>query len=156
VLAKQKENDRILGVCTPSSTLLLLTIMQAEIPGQEQDGYDAEPNFFHGMHQVRATADPSSFYSYSVHYSILKIPDHELNNALGVSKSSGSPRRRALILLHQPHLQLPLLPPSEPSYDTYSPGHPIMQRRSLSMFLLLRVKRCVRSTFITVFWASDA
>ncbi|KAG2345953.1 hypothetical protein BDR05DRAFT_97688 [Suillus weaverae] len=28
--------------------------MQAEIPGQEQDGYDTEPNFFHGMHQVRA------------------------------------------------------------------------------------------------------
>ncbi|KAG2749433.1 hypothetical protein P692DRAFT_201481176 [Suillus brevipes Sb2] len=26
-------------------------ILGAEIPGQEQDGYDAEPNFFHGMHQ---------------------------------------------------------------------------------------------------------
>jgi hypothetical protein len=32
--------------------------MQAEIPGQEQDGYHTEPNFFHGMHQVRAIADP--------------------------------------------------------------------------------------------------
>ncbi|KAG2054567.1 WD40 repeat-like protein [Suillus hirtellus] len=30
-------NDRILG---------------AEIPGQEQDGYDAEPNFFYEMHQI--------------------------------------------------------------------------------------------------------
>ncbi|KAG2113800.1 uncharacterized protein F5147DRAFT_34215 [Suillus discolor] len=26
-------------------------ILGAEIPGQEQDGYNAEPNFFHGMHQ---------------------------------------------------------------------------------------------------------
>jgi hypothetical protein len=32
--------------------------MQAEIPGQEQDGYDIEPNFFHGTHQVRSIADP--------------------------------------------------------------------------------------------------
>ncbi|KAG2104351.1 uncharacterized protein F5147DRAFT_762103 [Suillus discolor] len=30
------DNDRILG---------------AEIPGQEQDGYDADPNFFYGTHQ---------------------------------------------------------------------------------------------------------
>ncbi|KAG1863538.1 hypothetical protein DFJ58DRAFT_212814 [Suillus subalutaceus] len=36
----------------PSSTLSLLIVMQAEIPGQEQDDYDTEPNFFHGMHQV--------------------------------------------------------------------------------------------------------
>jgi hypothetical protein len=42
----------------PSSTISLLTCMQAEIPGQEQDGYDIEPNFFHGMHQVRSMADP--------------------------------------------------------------------------------------------------
>jgi hypothetical protein len=40
----------------PSSTVLLLIVIQAEIPGQEQDGYDAEPNFFQGMHQVRAPA----------------------------------------------------------------------------------------------------
>jgi hypothetical protein len=40
----------------PSSSLSLLTLTQAEIPGQEQDGYDTEPNFFHGMHQVRAIA----------------------------------------------------------------------------------------------------
>jgi hypothetical protein len=36
----------------------LLTCMQVEIPGQEQDGYDTEPNFFHGTHQVRSIADP--------------------------------------------------------------------------------------------------
>ncbi|KAG1799811.1 uncharacterized protein HD556DRAFT_1525091 [Suillus plorans] len=35
----------------PSSPLSLLTIMQAEIPGQIQDGYDAVPNFFHEIHQ---------------------------------------------------------------------------------------------------------
>jgi len=64
--------------------------MQAEIAGQEQDGYDTEPNFFDGMHQVRATADPSSFLPYIVPYSILKFPDHDLNNAMGVSKDSGS------------------------------------------------------------------
>ncbi|KAG1870530.1 hypothetical protein C8R48DRAFT_760617 [Suillus tomentosus] len=26
--------------------------MQVEIPGQEQDGYDAEPNLFQGMHEI--------------------------------------------------------------------------------------------------------
>jgi hypothetical protein len=40
----------------PSSTVLLLIVIQAEIPGQEQDGYDAEPNFFQGMHQVHTPA----------------------------------------------------------------------------------------------------
>ncbi|KAG1807958.1 uncharacterized protein BJ212DRAFT_1384588 [Suillus subaureus] len=34
----------------PLSTLSRLTVMQAEIPGQEQDGYDTEFNFFYGMH----------------------------------------------------------------------------------------------------------
>jgi hypothetical protein len=57
--------------------------MQAEIPGQEQDGYDAEPNFFHGMHQVRTTADPFSSISHIIHYSILNIPGHDLNSAIG-------------------------------------------------------------------------
>ncbi|KAG1799920.1 uncharacterized protein HD556DRAFT_76766 [Suillus plorans] len=32
--------------------------MQAEIPGQEQDGYDAEPNFFQGMHQHSQISRP--------------------------------------------------------------------------------------------------
>ncbi|KAG1863564.1 hypothetical protein DFJ58DRAFT_839088 [Suillus subalutaceus] len=32
--------------------------MQAEIPGQEQDGYDTEPNFFHGMHQHSQASKP--------------------------------------------------------------------------------------------------
>jgi hypothetical protein len=64
--------------------------MQAEIPGQEQDGYDAEPNFYHRMHQVRVTYLPS-FLSHIVHYSILKIPGHDLNSALGALKDSGSP-----------------------------------------------------------------
>jgi hypothetical protein len=57
--------------------------MQAEIPGQDQDGYNAEPNFFHGMHQVCATTDSSSFLSHIVHYSILRIPGHDLNSAIG-------------------------------------------------------------------------
>jgi hypothetical protein len=48
-----------LAYVPPSSNILLLTGMQAEIPGQEQDGYNTEPNFFHGTHQVRATTDPS-------------------------------------------------------------------------------------------------
>jgi hypothetical protein len=65
--------------------------MQAEIPGQEQDGYDVEPNFFHGMHQVCATTDSSSFLSHIVHYSILKIPSHDPNNAIGALKDSDSP-----------------------------------------------------------------
>jgi hypothetical protein len=67
----------------PSSTLSLLTCMQAEIPGQDQGGYDAEPNFFHGMHQVRATADYSFTLSHIIHYSILKVPSHDLNSAIG-------------------------------------------------------------------------
>ncbi|KAG1876506.1 hypothetical protein DFJ58DRAFT_178492 [Suillus subalutaceus] len=41
VLAEQ--HDRILG---------------AEIPGQEQDGYDTEPNFFHGMRQHSQISRP--------------------------------------------------------------------------------------------------
>jgi hypothetical protein len=67
----------------PSSNISLLTVMQAEIPGQEQDGYDAEPNFFHGMHPVRATTDFSSFLSHIIHSSILKFPAHDPNSAIG-------------------------------------------------------------------------
>jgi hypothetical protein len=33
-------------------------ILGAEIPGQEQDGYDTEPNFFHGMHQYSQNSRP--------------------------------------------------------------------------------------------------
>ncbi|KIK35355.1 hypothetical protein CY34DRAFT_587347 [Suillus luteus UH-Slu-Lm8-n1] len=33
-------------------------ILSAEIPGQEQDGYDTEPNFFHGMHQATTSTTP--------------------------------------------------------------------------------------------------
>jgi hypothetical protein len=70
----------------PSSTVLLLIVIQVEIPEQEQDGYDAGPNFFQGMHQVRApTYRFPSFYI--VRYSILKFLDHDLNNALDASKS---------------------------------------------------------------------
>ncbi|KAG2357774.1 hypothetical protein BDR07DRAFT_1419304 [Suillus spraguei] len=61
-----------LAYILPCSTLSLLTIMQAQIPGQEQHGYDADPKFFHGMHQVRAT---SFLISYIVHSSILKFPE---------------------------------------------------------------------------------
>ncbi|KAG1904451.1 uncharacterized protein F5891DRAFT_977299 [Suillus fuscotomentosus] len=32
--------------------------MQMEISGQDQDGYDAEPNFFHGMHQLSQISQP--------------------------------------------------------------------------------------------------
>ncbi|KAG2112415.1 hypothetical protein DEU56DRAFT_201678 [Suillus clintonianus] len=34
----------------PFLALSLLTVLQAEIPGQDQDGYNAEPDFFRGMH----------------------------------------------------------------------------------------------------------
>ncbi|KAG2744098.1 hypothetical protein P692DRAFT_201794166, partial [Suillus brevipes Sb2] len=33
-------------------------ILGAEVPGQEQDGYDAEPNFFHGMHEYSQNSRP--------------------------------------------------------------------------------------------------
>jgi hypothetical protein len=66
-----------------SSNITLLTVMQAEIPGQDQGGYDAEPNFFHGMHPVRAVADSSPFLSHIINYSILNIPSHDLNSAIG-------------------------------------------------------------------------
>jgi hypothetical protein len=65
-----------------SSNISLLIVMQAEIPGQDQGGYDAEPNFFHGMHQVRATSD-SSFLSHIIYYSTLKFPAHDPNSAIG-------------------------------------------------------------------------
>ncbi|KAG2153627.1 uncharacterized protein EDB93DRAFT_204215 [Suillus bovinus] len=41
--ALTEQNDRILG---------------AEIPGQDQDGYDTEPNFFHGRHQHSQISRP--------------------------------------------------------------------------------------------------
>ncbi|KAG2354019.1 hypothetical protein BDR07DRAFT_1431067 [Suillus spraguei] len=41
--ALAEQNDRILG---------------AEIPGQEQYGYDTEPDFFHGMHQHSQVSRP--------------------------------------------------------------------------------------------------
>jgi hypothetical protein len=44
-----------LGYVFPSSTLSLLICLQAEIPGQDQDGYDAEPDFFQGMQEVSGT-----------------------------------------------------------------------------------------------------
>jgi hypothetical protein len=72
-----------LAYVLPSLSISLLTVMQAEIPGQDQGGYDTEPNFFHGMHQVRTTADPSSYISHIIHYSILNIPSHDLNSAIG-------------------------------------------------------------------------
>jgi hypothetical protein len=78
-----------LAYALSSLSLSLLTCMQAEIPGQDQDGYDTESNFFHGMHQVRTTADPS-FLSDIVHYSILKFRGHDLNSALGVLRDSDS------------------------------------------------------------------
>jgi hypothetical protein len=67
----------------PSANISLLIVMQAEIPGQEQDGYDAEPNFYHGMHQVRATANHFYFLSHIIHHSILKTPAHDLKSAIG-------------------------------------------------------------------------
>jgi hypothetical protein len=73
-----------------SSNISLLTVTQAEIFGQDQGGYDVEPNFFHGMHQVRIIYLPS-FLSHTVHHSFLKIPGHDLNSAIGASKDSGSP-----------------------------------------------------------------
>jgi hypothetical protein len=66
-----------------SSNISLLTVMQAEIPWQDQGGYDVQPNFFHGMHQVRATANHFSFLSHIIHYSILEIPGHDLNSTIG-------------------------------------------------------------------------
>jgi hypothetical protein len=72
-----------LAYIPPSSNISPLTVIQAEIPGQEQDGYNAEPNFFHGMHQVRATANHSSFLSHIINYSILNIPSRDLDSAIG-------------------------------------------------------------------------
>ena len=66
-----------------SSNITLLTVMQAEIPGQDHGGYDAEPNFFQGMHQVRAIAHSSPFLSHIINYSILNIPSHDSNSAIG-------------------------------------------------------------------------
>ncbi|KAG2118379.1 hypothetical protein DEU56DRAFT_144911 [Suillus clintonianus] len=35
-----------------------MTVFLAEIPGQDQDGYDAEPDFFRGMHGHPQTSRP--------------------------------------------------------------------------------------------------
>ncbi|KAG1816473.1 uncharacterized protein BJ212DRAFT_1354973 [Suillus subaureus] len=45
-----------LAYALPSSTVSLLIVMQAEIPGQ--DGYNTEPNFFHGMNQHSQISRP--------------------------------------------------------------------------------------------------
>jgi hypothetical protein len=76
----------------PCLYIALMTVMQAEIPGQEQGGYGAEPNCFHGMRQVHATADLSFtlLLAHIIHYSILKVPSHDLNSAIGAQKDSGS------------------------------------------------------------------
>ncbi|KAG2357778.1 hypothetical protein BDR07DRAFT_1490304 [Suillus spraguei] len=39
-------------------SLSKMTVMQVEIPGQEQDGYDAEPNLFHIMQQRSQISRP--------------------------------------------------------------------------------------------------
>jgi hypothetical protein len=48
--------------------------MQAEIPGQEHDGYDTEPNFFHGVHQVRAIAYLIPFFLTSFITAFSNVP----------------------------------------------------------------------------------
>ncbi|KAG2121698.1 hypothetical protein BD769DRAFT_991283 [Suillus cothurnatus] len=42
----------------PSPTLSLLTVVQAEVLRQEQDGHDTEPNFFQGIHQHSQISQP--------------------------------------------------------------------------------------------------
>jgi hypothetical protein len=80
-----------LAYILPSSTLSLLTDLQAEIPGQDQYqyGYDAEPDFFRGMHGVCASVSFESL-THIVHYSILKFLDRDLSSALGASRNSSS------------------------------------------------------------------
>ncbi|KIK33700.1 hypothetical protein CY34DRAFT_689125 [Suillus luteus UH-Slu-Lm8-n1] len=113
-----------LGCNFPSSTLSILTYIQAEISGQDQGGYDVEPNFFHGMHQVRATQDPC-FLSHIICYSMLK-------------------REPLVQLLHlyrtPPHRQSAPLPPLKLTYGTYSPGRPITQHHPSSTFLFAKGK----------------
>jgi hypothetical protein len=46
-----------------SSSLSILTVIQAEIPGQDQYGCDAEPNFFLGMQEVSETMQCISTYT---------------------------------------------------------------------------------------------
>jgi hypothetical protein len=90
----------------PSSTLSLLTCMQAEIPGQDQDGYDAEPNSFHGMHQVRATTDPS-FLSHT-HHSL----QHSQNSQPRPQQRHRPLKRLRLTLTRTPHSAPSPAPPT--------------------------------------------
>jgi hypothetical protein len=52
-----------LAYALPSSSLSILTVMQAEIPGQDQYGYDVVPNFFRGMPEVSETMQCISTYT---------------------------------------------------------------------------------------------
>ncbi|KAG1809372.1 uncharacterized protein BJ212DRAFT_605508 [Suillus subaureus] len=45
-----------LAYALSSSSLSLLTCIQAEVHGQDQDGYDTEPNFFQGMQENSHTS----------------------------------------------------------------------------------------------------
>ncbi|KAG2339399.1 WD40 repeat-like protein [Suillus weaverae] len=96
-------------------------ILGAEIPGQDQDGYDTEPNFFHGMHQ------------------------HSQMHRSRPQQRHGRLKRLRLAMTRTSRSAPPPAPPTTPppsklTYDTYSPGRPIMQRHPSSMFLLRRVK----------------
>ncbi|KAG1904325.1 uncharacterized protein F5891DRAFT_1184530 [Suillus fuscotomentosus] len=115
-----------------SSPLSLLTIMQAEIPGQIQDGYDAVPNFFHEIHQVRtphfsltsfiiAFSDFLSTSSTAPWVSQKPQVHYDENSSFDSSEAPPAPPTTLL--------------PSKLTYDAYSPCHPIIRCHLSSTFL---------------------
>jgi hypothetical protein len=91
----------------PSPTLSLLTVVQAEVLRQEQDGHDTEPNFFQGIHQVRMTAYLIPF----LHCSL----QHSQNSRPRPQQRHGRLKRLSLAMTripHSPHSPVPsTIPP---------------------------------------------
>jgi len=95
--------------------------MQAEIPGQEQDGYDTEPNFFYGMHQVRVTA-------YLIPFFLTSFITAFSNYPTTTSTAPWASQKTQARYDENPPSSSPTSSPTS-SY-TYIAYHPITNRRS--------------------------
>ncbi|KIK39212.1 hypothetical protein CY34DRAFT_14533 [Suillus luteus UH-Slu-Lm8-n1] len=88
-----------LAYALSSSSLSILTVMQAEIPGQDQYGYDAVPNFFQGMPERDAASGASKDVNVEL------IPDEDYHNPPSLDQKAPKP----------------ILPPPAPQIATEDP-----------------------------------
>ncbi|KAG2048180.1 hypothetical protein BDR06DRAFT_1013197 [Suillus hirtellus] len=116
-------------------TAIVNSVMQAEIPGQDHDGYDAEPNFYE-MRQVFKSVSFWSLSHSSLQYSQILGPR--------LQQRAGRLKRLRLPMTKRPE-SVPAPGPGPPAtlpkltYDAYLPYHSIMQHHLLLTFLSLKV-----------------